>query len=341
MTDDLDPGQIIEVGMGFMRSKTLLSAVELGLFTVLADDAMTGAELCESLGLAPRANPDFFDGLLSMGFLHRDGDGVQARYRNTPETRRFLDRTEPGYVGGILEMANARLYPFWADLTEGLRTGQPQTEIKSTGESMFGALYGDPARLEQFINGMTGASAGNFMALAEKFDFSRYRTLYDVGGSAGILSIMVAKRHEHMSCVSADLPEVAAIAAKTIAGFGLSDRVQTANLDFFNDAFPAADVITMGMILHDWDLPTKKMLIAKAYEALPPGGAFVAIESLIDDERRQNTQGLMMSLNMLIEFGVAFDYTGADFAQWCSEAGFQHTEVIPLTGPSSAAVAYK
>jgi hypothetical protein len=341
MTDDLDPGQIIELGMGFMRSKTLLSAVELGLFTVLADDAMTGAELCESLGLAPRANPDFFDGLLSMGLLHRDGDGAEARYRNTPQTRLFLDRTEPTYVGGILEMANARLYGFWADLTEGLRTGQPQNEMKTTGESMFGALYADPARLEQFINGMTGASVGNFMALAEKFDFSPYRTMYDVGGSAAILSIMVANRHQHMTCVSADLPEVSAIAAKSIAGYGLSDRVQTADLDFFNEAFPAADVITMGMILHDWDLPTKKMLIAKAYDALPPGGAFIAIESLIDDERRQNTQGLMMSLNMLIEFGVAFDYTGADFAQWCTEAGFQRTEVIPLAGPSSAAIAYK
>lgn len=337
-----DPAHIFEVGMGFWRAKTLLSAVELGLFTVLADaEAMTGAEMCEVLGLAPRANPDFFDGLLSMGFLHRLGEGPDARYRNSAETTTFLDRTKPGYVGGLLEMANARLYPYWANLTEGLRTGEPQNEIKSTGTSMFSEIYRDPVRLEQFINSMTGLSAGNFTALAEKFDFSRYGTLCDVGGSGGILSLAVAQLHDHMTCVSADLPEVTVIAAKTIAGAGFSDRVVATDLDFINDPLPQADVVTMGMILHDWDLPTKKMLIAKAYDALPAGGAFIAIEALIDDARRQNTFGLMMSLNMLIEFGVGFDFTGADFDEWCCEAGFSRTEVIPLGGPSSAAIAYK
>lgn len=97
----------------------------------------------------------------------------------------------------------------------------------------------------------------------------------------------------------------------------------------------------MGMILHDWDLQHKKMLIEKAYRALPPGGAFAAIENIIDDERRQNSFGLLMSLNMLIEFGEAFDFTGADFRGWCLEAGFSRCEIIPLAGPTSAAVAYK
>jgi hypothetical protein len=106
-------------------------------------------------------------------------------------------------------------------------------------------------------------------------------------------------------------------------------------------SLPQADVITMGMILHDWDLPTKQMLIAKAYDALPPGDAFIAVEMLIDDARRENVLGLMMSLNMLVEFGDAFDYTGADFAGWCAEAGFSRCEVLPLAGPSSAAIAYK
>jgi hypothetical protein len=112
-------------------------------------------------------------------------------------------------------------------------------------------------------------------------------------------------------------------------------------VDFFNDPLPHPDVITMGMILHDWDLPTKKMLIAKAYDALPDGGAFIVVEQLIDDARRENVFGLMMSLNMLIEGGDAFDYTGADFAGWCMEAGFSRCEVLHLAGPSSAAIAYK
>ena len=341
MNPQLDPSRIIQTGLGFWASKTVLSAVELNLYGVLGDKALTGAELTNALGLHNRANPDFFDTLLALGFLERDDDGPAARYRNTPETAAFLDKAKPAYVGGILEMANSRLYRYWADLTEALKTGKPQNETKNGGQSMFGELYSDPARLEQFMEAMSGISTGNFMALAEKFDFQKYKTLCDVGGAAGILSIMVAMRHKHISCTTADLPMVSAIAKKKIASFNLSDRILTKDVDFFKEPLPKADVITMGMILHDWDLENKMMLIRKAYDALPKGGAFIAVEPIIDDARRQNAFGLMMSLNMLIEFGGAFDYTGADFTRWCTEAGFKGTEIIPLAGPSSAAVAYK
>ena len=155
---------------------------------------MTGAELQTALQLHSRANPDFFDTLVALRFLERDGDGADARYRNTPETALFLDRHSPQFMGGFLEMANARLYRFWGDLTEGLRTGSPQNEIKHTGASMFAELYSKPERLEQFMDAMSGISAGNFQAFAEKFDFSRYRTVCDVGGATGQLSMLVARK---------------------------------------------------------------------------------------------------------------------------------------------------
>jgi precorrin-6B methylase 2 len=222
-----------------------------------------------------------------------------------------------------------------------LRTGKPQNEMKHGGKGMFEELYADPARLEQFLGGMTGLSRLNFEVFAEKFDFSRFKTLCDVGGATGLLSIEVAKRHPHMRCISFDLPVVEPIAARSIAAVGMSDRVGTASGDFFIDPLPKADVVTMGMILHDWNLERKKRLVRAAYDALPAGGAFVAIEALIDDARRENLFGLLMSLNMLIEFGDAFDYTAADFQMWCREVGFQRFEVIHLFGPSSAAIAYK
>ena len=121
----------------------------------------------------------------------------------------------------------------------------------------------------------------------------------------------------------------------------MADRIKVVEGDFFKDHLPKADVVTMGNILHDWNLEKKKVLIEKAYDALPEGGAFIAIENLIDDARRENAFGLLMSLNMLIEFGDAFDYTGANFREWCGEAGFQQFEFINLSGPSSAAIAYK
>ena len=338
---DPTPDHILQVGMGFFASKTLLSAVELGLFSVLAEGPKSGAELEQALGLDPRATADFLDALVALGFLARRGDGAEARYMNTPATALYLDRASPRYVGGMLEMANARLYPFWADLTAALRTGKPQNEVKQSGKPMFAELYADPARLEQFMDAMTGVSMANFEAFAEKFDFSPYRTHADIGGATGQLAAIVAARHPGLASVSYDLPAVKPIAERRIAEAGLAGRVRAAEIDFLTDEFPSADLITMGMILHDWNLEHKKMLIAKAYRALPEGGALVAIEAIIDDARRENTFGLLMSLNMLIEFGDAFDFTGADFTAWCLEAGFSRCEILPLAGAASAAIAYK
>ncbi len=338
---ELDPSHIMQVGMGFWPSKTVLSAVELELFTQLGAEAMSGEEIGDRLGLHQRAIYDFLDALVALRFLDRDGDGTDARYRNTTETAAFLDKRSPAYLGGILEMCNARLYRFWGDLTEALQTGEPQNEVKHTGRPMFEELYSDPARLEQFMAAMQGISLGNFHALAEKFDFSKYETVCDVGGATGQLSTILAERHPHLRCISYDLPVVAPIAEKHIAASGLSDRVEAASGDFFADPLPRADVITMGLILHDWNLDRKMQLIRSAYEALPDGGAFIIIENLIDDARRENVFGLMMSLNMLIEFGDAFDFTGGDFLGWCRDVGFREVEIVPLTGPSSAGIAYK
>src|SRR5437773_1389849 len=306
----LDPGQILQTAFAFWSSKVLLTAVEFGVFAHLGRRRVTGAELGRELGLHPRGISDFFDALVAMKFLDREGDGPSAKYFNTPEGALYLDSNSPRYVGGILVMLNARLFKFWHDLPEALRTGKPQNEIKHGQKGMFEELYEELPRLEQFMGAMTGLSRINFEAFAAKFDFSKFKTLCDIGGATGLLSIEVAKRHPHLQCISFDLPPVEPIAKKHIAAAGLSGRINTASGDFFKDPLPKADLITMGMILHDWNLEKKMRLIRSAYDALPPGGALVAIEALIDDARRQNVFGLLMSLNMLIEFGDAFDYTG-------------------------------
>jgi 2-polyprenyl-3-methyl-5-hydroxy-6-metoxy-1,4-benzoquinol methylase len=336
-----DPSRILEVGFGFWPSKVLLTAVELGVFTALGSRAMTGEALGGALGLHPRGIRDFLDSLVALRFLQRDGDGADALYANTVDTARFLDRNQPAYIGGILEMASARLFRFWADLGPALLTGLPQNEIKHDKRSVFEVLYEQPARLEQFLAAMRGISTANFQAFAEKFNFDGYQTLCDVGGATGLLSSLVAKRRAQIHCTSFDLPIVEPIARRWIEKDGVADRVTLASGDFMKDALPKADIITMGMILHDWNLEHKKHLIRLAYEALPENGAFVAIENIIDDARRSNAFGLMMSLNMLIEFGDAFDFTAADFNDWCREAGFRRFELLHLNGPCSAAIAYK
>jgi len=337
------PASIMQTGTGFWASKILLSAIKFQLFTKLAEHkTMSGQDIKTSLTLncTDRHLYDFLDALTVFGFLNREGMLTTAVYSNSLDTDTFLDKSKPSYIGGILEMMNNRLYRFWGDLEEGLITGLPQNEAKN-GQDFFGLLYQDPNKLREFINAMSGIQMGNFMAFAQNFDFSKYKTLTDIGGSAGLLSLMVAKHQAHMTCTTVDLPPVESITLETIQKFQLANRVKAQSRDFFADAFPPADIITMGNILHDWDEEKKIILMKKAFEALPEGGAFVAIEGIIDDERKQNAFGMMMSLNMLIETGTGFDYTFADFNKWARLTGFKSTSLIALAGPSSAAIAYK
>ena len=342
----LTPGKIMHIGMGFWPSQTLLTAVKLGLFTLIAPGSFSEKEIKNKLNLncSDRHVFDWLDALVSLGLLERQGLLQDALYSNAADTDLFLDKNKKTYMGGILEMAHNRLYQFWGDLEEGLKTGQPQNEGKGNPQGnmeFFTELYKDAEKLQEFMNAMSGIQMGNFMALVNQFDFSKYNSLLDLGGADGWLSIQVCLRHPDIQCTTFDLPPVESLAKRKINGFNLSDRIQVASGDLLKDAFPKADIISMGNILHGLSEEAKQELVQKVYDALPAGGVFIAIENVIDNERRQNTFGLLMSLNMLIENGDAFDYTLNDFERWTKTAGFKRTELIPLAGPSSAAVAYK
>lgn len=343
-TNQPSPERIMQIGLGFWPSKILLAAVNLHLFSLLSKkEKCSAAQIKTDLNFqcTDRHVYDFLDTLTSFGFLQREGILETALYSNGEEAHLFLDKNKPSYIGGILEMANNRLYPFWADLEAGLATGHPQNEAKKGSDNLFATLYESPERLREFVHAMSGIQMGNFMQFGQAFDFSNYHSLTDAGGAGAMLSIMVAKNQPHMQCTSFDFPAVNMVARENIARFGIADRVKTMDGDFFNSALPSADVIVMGNILHDWDEEKKILLMNKAYEALPEGGAFVAIENIIDNDRKHNSFGMMMSLNMLIETGTGFDYTFNDFSRWAKEVGFKSTSLMPLTGPSSAAIAIK
>ncbi|HTA80375.1 MAG TPA: methyltransferase [Terracidiphilus sp.] len=327
----------MQIGLGFWASKTLLSAVEMGLFTELAGRP-EGLEAVQGrLGLHPRSARDFLDALVALGLLGRE-NGV---YSNTPATDLFLDKKKPSYVGGILEMANQRLYGHWSHLTEGLRTGQPQNELRGGGQPLFETLYADPARLKNFLKAMTGLSHGSALAIAAKFPFKNYKSVCDVGAAQGDTAAQIALAHPHLNVFGFDLPEVGPIFEEYAAQLRLDGRITFLPGSFFDSPLPKADVIVMGHILHDWDLETKKMLIRKAYDALPEGGAYIVYEMMIDDDRSKNAIGLLASLNMLIETYGGFDYSGADCQGWMREIGFRETRVEQLVGPDSMVVGIK
>lgn len=333
------PEKILQLGSAFWASKTLLSAIELGLFTHLAEAGPQDlAELRAALRLHERSAHDFLDALVALGMLRRLPD---SRYANTAETETYLDRNKPSYVGGMLEMANARLYRFWGNLTEALRTGQPQNEITTGEPDLFTAVYADPARLEQFLRAMTGLSLPTARTIAAAFPWREHRSFADVGCAQGGLTAEIAHAHPHLVGFGYDLPPVKPVFERYVRQHGLERRLSFKAGDFFKDPLPAVDVLVMGHILHDWSLAEKKLLLRKACESLPRGGALIVYDAMIDDARRENAFGLLMSLNMLIETPAGFDYTGADCTGWMREAGFRDVRVEKLQGPYSMAVGMK
>lgn len=337
MSEQPTPEHILRTGLAFWPAKVLLSAVEMGIFTEIEQNPADCKTLQARLGLHPRGARDFLDALVALGFLdRRDG-----KYHNTVETSLFLDKQKPSYMGGMLEMANHRLYKFWGRLTEAVRTGKPQNEVREGGAPVFEALYADPARLRQFLAAMSGVSRGAALAIAAKFPWKDYKTLVDVGTAQGDAVSQIALANPHITGMGFDLPEVEPIFDEYVQGLGLSDRVKFVAGSFLEGPLPKADVVVMGHILHDWDLPTKKMLVAKAYDAVLEGGAMVVFEAIIDDERKSNAFGLMASLNMLIETPGGFDFTGADCQGWMHEAGFKETRVVHLVGPNSMVIGIK
>jgi hypothetical protein len=334
MNEHPTPESILKVGLGFWSSKVLLSAVEMELFTDLAKGPQSLESIQGRLGLHPRSGRDFLDALVALGFLVRAG----GEYSNTPATDTFLDKHKPSYIGGMLEMANQRLYGHWNHLTEALRTGLPQNEIRGGGAPMFEALYAEPARLKSFLAAMTGVSRGANVTIASKFPWTNYKTFTDAGTAQGDLAVQIALANPHLSGIGFDLAEVGPIFEEYVEKNGVSARLRFVAGSFFKQPLPQADVILMGHILHDWGLEDKRMLIRKAYDAVPDGGALIVYESIIDDDRSKNAFGLMMSLNMLIESPAGFDYTGADCQGWMREAGFRETRVEHLVGPDSMVI---
>jgi O-methyltransferase domain/Dimerisation domain len=335
-TDAASPDRILELSYAFWKSKVLLSAVELDVFTVLAEGSLDIQELAARLGLHGRGARDFFDALVALDLLQRDTNG---RYSNRPDTALHLDRRKPTYLGGLLEHLSARHYLNWSQLTEALRTGMPQSGALATGS--YPALYADTTAQDIFLNGMSAGSLVSAKVLAKKFPWKNYSTIIDIGTAQGCVPVEIASVHPHLTGGGFDLPSVEPAFSSYVHKFGLSDRLRFYPGDFFADPLPESDVLVMGRILHNWDLPTRKLLLEKACRALPKRGALIVYDPLIDDARCVEAHGLLSSLNMLIETKGGSEYTGAECMNWLQQAGFRETYVEPLGDVHTAVIGFK
>src|SRR5882757_211885 len=335
-TTGQSPDRLMEMANAYWTSRVLLSAVEVGAFTALANGPLSCNELRERTGLHERGSRDFFDALVALGLLDRH-DGA---YRNTAETALYLDSSKASYVGGMLEFHNTSMYRAWASLTESLRTGRSHAGHDNE-EDVFEEAYADPGVLTALLSAMSVFSAAPAVALANAFPWERHGRFCDLGTAQGMVPVQVAQRHPHLRGVGFDLPQVRPVFEKFVADHGLGSRVSFSGGDFFADPLPPAEVYILGHILHDWGMDAKRALLQRIYDALSEGGAAIVYETLIDDERRANAAGLLMSLNMLVLTDAGFDYTGADCQGWMADTGFRDTYVQHLVGPESMVIGFK
>lgn len=332
-----DPQKILELGMAFWSSRVVLTAVEFGVFTELAGGPQSAEGLREQFGWHARAAGPFLDALVGMGLLRRNRAGL---YSNSRQAALFLDRAKPSYIGGLMELSSKRLYDLWSGLGELLRTGQPGA-VEEQGESeFFSALYRDPAALKDFLAGMTGITTGEATLIAARFPWERFRTFVDVGAAQGAFPVRVALTHPHLTGASYDLPAVGPIFEEYVASFGLGARLRFIPGNMHDGPLPGADVISFGHLLHGFSESKRRELIAKAHAAIPPGGAILVYDAMIDPERR-NSMGLLSSLNIMLETREGFEATTDQCATWLRDAGIVQITTQHVIGPTSMVFGYK
>ncbi|MEU8774266.1 methyltransferase [Streptomyces sp. NPDC048606] len=325
---------VLDLIWAHWKTKTMLSALELGVFPALRTGPLAADALAEATGVHTRVAPDFFDALVALGLLERE-DG---RYANSPASAAYLDPArEEAYLGEGVMARNAGTAD---DLTAVLRTGTALGGAR-TGRDFYASLHRDATAVRAFQRDMTALSLDSAQAIAEAFPWREYRSLADIGTAEGALPTRVLLRHPHLTATGFDLPQARDGFRAYTEAHGLTDRQTFREGNFFEDDLPRADVLVLGHVLHNWGLPEKRLLLRKAHDALPPGGAVIVYETLIDDARRDNAVGLILSLIMHMEVPEGFDYTGADCAGWLREAGFTDVRVEHLAGPESMVVGVK
>ncbi len=336
----VNPQDIIEDGMAFWSSRLILTAVERGIFTLLANGPLSAPELIDQLGWHPRAGTTALDALVASGLLRRDRSG---RYSNTLRASLFLDREKSSYIGGLMELSSTRLYDLWSGLDGLLKTGVPAAVEEQGENEFFDALYRDPVALKTFLAGMTGISTGEVTLLAARFPWNRFNSFVDMGCAQGALPVRVALTHPHLRGTGFDFPVVGPIFTDYVKSFGLDDRLQFTGGDFFrDDALPSADVMSFGHVFHGQSHEDRHELVGKARDALPNGGALIVYDAMTTERQSPDRyHSLLSSLNIMLETRHGYESTTDECVNTLRTNGFDDVEVRHLIGPTSMVFGFK
>ncbi|GAA3012248.1 methyltransferase [Kitasatospora sp. NPDC127116] len=319
-----NPQELIDLANRFAEAQGLLAAVELGVFTELRERPASGTELCERLGLDPRPAADFLHLLVTLGLLEaRDG-----RFANSAAAERFLVAGKAGYLGSSFGYYSRLMYPSWSGVAASLRGGDETggADGKPRGDGWTSGFYSsvadDEETLGDFLDGLDSYNSVPGELLAAAVDWSRHRTVLDVGGARGNHAAHIAQAAPHLTVEVFDLPQLGPFFDRLMAGAGLRERTGFHGGDFFTDPLPEADVVVFGDVLHNWSPDTRRMLIGKAARAVRPGGSVLVFDRMMDEARSDRAK-LIASLSMyLATKGGGSEYLESECRGYLADAGF-------------------
>lgn len=320
---DADTGSaeaILRLGNAFCESQALLTAAELDVFGALHGRPATAGEVAAGLGLPGRGVRDLLDLLTGLGLLVREG----GHYRNSAAADAHLVPGRAEYVGGFLRGARANLYPVWGGLTETLRTGEPRT-----GAAEFAEMFTDPDAVARYAGIQDGVLRPLVSQIVELVDWAARRSVLDVGGCQGTLMAALVHAHAGLEGHVFDLPGMRPVFDERMRATGAGDRVRFHAGDFFADPLPAADVVVLGHVLHNWDLGRREHLVRSAFAALPPGGLLVVHDRMLDDEKPV-VDNLVASLMMALVTQEGAEYPVSELVELAGGAGFGSVTSHPL-----------
>jgi acetylserotonin N-methyltransferase len=335
--DAPDPAPVTELLAAFRRSKVMFAAVTLGVFDRLARGAAPRDRLAADLGCDADALGRLLDACVSLGLVRREPAG----YANTPAAAAYLCADSPRRLTGYLRYSDAVLWKLWAHLDDAVREGTHRwKQAYGTEGPIFAQLFRTDADRREFLMGMHGQGLLSSPRVVRAFDLGRFRRLVDLGGATGHLAVAACEAYPALSAVVFDLPEVLPLARELIAPSAVADRVELVAGDFFADPLPAADLYALGRIVHDWSEEKIDRLLRTVYDHLPPGGAVLLAEKLLDDDRAGPPWAVLQSLNMLV-CTEGKERTLAEYAELLRRAGFTRVEGRRTDAPLDAVLACK
>lgn len=292
-----DPAPILDLIEAFRRSKTLFAAVSLGVFDSLREQPDSAEGLAGRIGANRDALERLLEACTGLGLLKRSG----TVFANEPAAGAFLCRASPHAMNGYIQYSNDVLFRMWAHLEDAVQEGTHrwQQTFGSTGP-LFDRFFHSEQSMRTFLMGMHGFGMLSSPAVVRAFDLSRFRHLADLGGATGHLAMAACEAYDGLRATLLDLPRVVEVAKEQVALSPARERVTCVAGDFFIDALPAADLFTLGRILHDWSEEKIDLLLRKIYDALPPGGGLLIAEKLLDEDKLGPVPAQMQSLNMLV-----------------------------------------